>query len=325
LILTHLHSLQHLVAVAVASSPLIICNLVAVSAVISVVWFLLRSFCLYLTHSLSHSLSPSRKARFCLYLSLCCALQNEPLLSLLVQLEKLHKLSLRSISWIRASNSTGSSLILLVAAGRFKGKRGVFLNQLPYGLLLDTGTIDAKELNVAMRALRFEMTEEEVKVWRWKWMIAHESGDEWCLDARWRDRGSRVCIELGVQIESIRLWSESIRICTEAKTPQLKPIRGCGFESTSHSKFHELPRIESIRWVTEPIRFHPVFKFNVQNALRIDSSSSESILKKRDMVFKGFSKVSRGAGRANDSAYGNNGPSGVVSACGVLVSTWDKS
>ncbi|MED6206610.1 hypothetical protein PIB30_028472 [Stylosanthes scabra] len=101
---------------------------------------------------------------------------------------------------------------------------------------------------------------------------------------------SRVSIELGVQ----------------------------GFESTPHSKFHELPRIESIRLVIEPIRFHPVFKFNVQNALRIDSSSSESILKRRNMV-------SKGAGRAIDSAYGNSGPSGVVSACGVLVSTWDKS
>ncbi|MED6162590.1 hypothetical protein PIB30_071916 [Stylosanthes scabra] len=60
-----------------------------------------------------------------------------------------------------------------------------------------------------------------------------------------------------------------------------------GFESTLHSKFHDLPRIESIRLVTEPIRFLPVFKFNLQNALRIDSSSSESILKRRNLVFKG--------------------------------------
>ncbi|MED6160593.1 hypothetical protein PIB30_052858 [Stylosanthes scabra] len=34
-----------------------------------------------------------------------------------------------------------------------------------------------------------------------------------------------------VAIESIRLWGESIRICTEAKTPQLKSIRECS-EST---------------------------------------------------------------------------------------------
>ncbi|MED6207872.1 hypothetical protein PIB30_039600 [Stylosanthes scabra] len=91
----------------------------------------------------------------------------------------------------------------------------------------------------------------EVKVWRWKWMIEHEKGDGLCLDARWRDQGSRVCIVLGVQ----------------------------GLESTPHSKFHEPPKIESIRRITEPIRFHPVFKFNVQNALKIDSSSSESILR----------------------------------------------
>ncbi|MED6149195.1 hypothetical protein PIB30_060149 [Stylosanthes scabra] len=57
-----------------------------------------------------------------------------------------------------------------------------------------------------------------------------------------------------------------------------------GLESTPHSKFYEPPIIESIRWVTELIRFHPVFKFNVQNALRIDSND-----KKHD--FQGFSKI----------------------------------
>ncbi|MED6187306.1 hypothetical protein PIB30_075171, partial [Stylosanthes scabra] len=56
-----------------------------------------------------------------------------------------------------------------------------------------------------------------------------------------------------------------------------------GLESTPHSKFHELPKIESIRWITEPIRFHPVFKLIAQNALIINSSSSESILKRRNM------------------------------------------
>ncbi|MED6213464.1 hypothetical protein PIB30_093649, partial [Stylosanthes scabra] len=73
-------------------------------------------------------------------------------------------------------------------------------------------------------------------------------------------RKSRVSIELGVQ----------------------------DFESTPPSKFHKLPRIESIQLVTEPILFHPDFKFNVQNALRIDSSSSESILKRMILVFKGL-------------------------------------
>ncbi|MED6111876.1 hypothetical protein PIB30_056361 [Stylosanthes scabra] len=77
-------------------------------------------------------------------------------------------------------------------------------------------------------------------------------------------RKSRVSIELGVQ----------------------------GLESTPPSKFHEPPKIESVRWITEPIRFHPVFKFNVQNALRINSSSSESILKRRNMISKGFQRFS---------------------------------
>ncbi|MED6186770.1 hypothetical protein PIB30_069906 [Stylosanthes scabra] len=119
-----------------------------------------------------------------------------------------------------------------------------------------------------------------------------------------------------VTIESIRLWGNRFVFAQRPKLPNSNQF--VGIESTPHSKFHEPPSIESIRWVTEPIRFHPVFKFNVQNALRIDSSSSESILKRRNMV-------SRGAGRAIDSAYGNSGPSGVVSACGVLVFTWDKS
>ncbi|MED6171540.1 hypothetical protein PIB30_041603 [Stylosanthes scabra] len=118
-------------------------------------------------------------------------------------------------------------------------------------------------------------------------------------------RKSRVSIELGVQ----RL--------KDFKDLPLESIRQ-GFESTPRSKLHELPRIESIRLVTEPIRFHPVFKFNVQNALRIDSSSSESILKRMNMV-------SGGAGRANDSAYGNSGPSGVVSAVGSLFPRGTKA
>ncbi|MED6164713.1 hypothetical protein PIB30_092807 [Stylosanthes scabra] len=92
-----------------------------------------------------------------------------------------------------------------------------------------------------------------------------------------------------------------------------------GLESTPHSKFHEPPKIESIRRITELIRFHPVSKFNVQNALIIDSSSSKSILKRRNMISKG------GAGRANDSAYGNSGPSGVVSAVGSLFPRGTKA
>ncbi|MED6162710.1 hypothetical protein PIB30_073148 [Stylosanthes scabra] len=160
-----------------------------------------------------------------------------------------------------------------------------------------------------------------------EWTNGVEDGEYMCLDARWRD-GNRVYalslasrwypsrftepfwngFEHFVTIESIRLWGESIRICSEAKTPQLKSIR---LESTPHSKFHEPPKIESIRRITEPIRLHPTFKFNVQNALRIDSSSSESILKRKNMISKGFQ-------RANDSAYGNSGPSGVVSAVGSL-------
>ncbi|MED6111657.1 hypothetical protein PIB30_054307 [Stylosanthes scabra] len=68
-----------------------------------------------------------------------------------------------------------------------------------------------------------------------------------------------------------------------------------GFESTPHPKFPKLPRIESTLLVIESIRFHPVFKFNVQNALRIDSSSSESILKRRKLRSIGSSKCMWGS------------------------------
>ncbi|MED6188646.1 hypothetical protein PIB30_087857, partial [Stylosanthes scabra] len=77
------------------------------------------------------------------------------------------------------------------------------------------------------------------------------------------------------------------------KDLHLESIRQ-GFESTPRSKSHELPGIKSIRLVTEPIRCHPVFKINVQNTLGIDSSSSESILKRMNMVSKGFQKLSDG-------------------------------
>ncbi|MED6182575.1 hypothetical protein PIB30_029708 [Stylosanthes scabra] len=59
-----------------------------------------------------------------------------------------------------------------------------------------------------------------------------------------------------------------------------------GFESTPSSRFHELPRMESSRLVHEPIRFYSDFKFNVQNTLRVDSSSSESILKSNNLFLK---------------------------------------
>ncbi|MED6180948.1 hypothetical protein PIB30_014730 [Stylosanthes scabra] len=90
----------------------------------------------------------------------------------------------------------------------------------------------------------------DIRVWRLKGVTKDKSNGKLVLGYSMARRKSRVSIELSVQ----------------------------GFESTPHSKFHELPRIESIRLVTEPIRFHPIFKFNIQNALRIDSSSSESIL-----------------------------------------------
>ncbi|MED6181309.1 hypothetical protein PIB30_018248 [Stylosanthes scabra] len=64
-----------------------------------------------------------------------------------------------------------------------------------------------------------------------------------------------------------------------------------GSESTLSSRFHKLPRIESSRLVPEPIRFHTDFKFNVQKALRIDSSSSESIPMRIILIFKGLRGV----------------------------------
>ncbi|MED6132407.1 hypothetical protein PIB30_018607 [Stylosanthes scabra] len=72
-------------------------------------------------------------------------------------------------------------------------------------------------------------------------------------------RESHVCIELGVQDP----------------------------ESTPSSKPYELFRIESSRLVPEPIHFHPDFTFNVRKALRVDSSSSESIPKSSNLFLKG--------------------------------------
>ncbi|MED6133149.1 hypothetical protein PIB30_025784 [Stylosanthes scabra] len=45
-------------------------------------------------------------------------------------------------------------------------------------------------------------------------------------------------------------------------------------------------QIKSIRLAPEPIRLHIDFQFNVQNALRIVSSSSESIPKSNDVILR---------------------------------------
>ncbi|MED6181011.1 hypothetical protein PIB30_015483 [Stylosanthes scabra] len=72
-----------------------------------------------------------------------------------------------------------------------------------------------------------------------------------------------------------------------AQRPKLSTSnRFVGSESTPSSRFHKLPRIESIQLIPEPIRFYPDFKINVQNALRIHSPSSESIPKSRNVVLK---------------------------------------
>ncbi|MED6171059.1 hypothetical protein PIB30_037064 [Stylosanthes scabra] len=77
-----------------------------------------------------------------------------------------------------------------------------------------------------------------------------------------------------------------------------------GFESTPSSRFYKLPGIESIQLATESIRFHPDFKINVQ---------------------KNREPSSRGPCEANDSVYGNSGPSGVVSAVGSLFPRGTKN
>ncbi|MED6212521.1 hypothetical protein PIB30_084211 [Stylosanthes scabra] len=96
-----------------------------------------------------------------------------------------------------------------------------------------------------------------------------------CLDARWRD-GNRVYA-----------LSLAFRVIHEMKiTGMMRPLgreverNGIDPKSTPSSKPYELFRIESSRLVPEPIRFHPDFTFNVRKALRVDSSSSESIPKR---------------------------------------------
>ncbi|MED6111137.1 hypothetical protein PIB30_049712 [Stylosanthes scabra] len=114
-------------------------------------------------------------------------------------------------------------------------------------------------------------------------------------------RKSRVSIELGVQ--SIRSCAESIRILTETKgfsKSSPESIRRDS-ESTPSSRFHKLPKIESIRVVSEPIHSHTDFQFDNREPR------------------------SRGACVANDSAYGNSGPSGVVSAVGSLFPRGTKT
>ncbi|MED6210557.1 hypothetical protein PIB30_065192 [Stylosanthes scabra] len=130
------------------------------------------------------------------------------------------------------------------------------------------------------------------------WMLDSAMEDRACalsLASRFRIDSNLVALNKFVKlsIESIQGRVESIRILTEAKGFLNLPLESIrqGLESTPCSKFHEPPKIESIRRITEPIRFHPVFKFNVQNALRIDSSSSESIPMRKNMISKGFQRL----------------------------------
>ncbi|MED6124083.1 hypothetical protein PIB30_055741 [Stylosanthes scabra] len=94
-------------------------------------------------------------------------------------------------------------------------------------------------LREALVTLFPSITHEQRGVWRLKWVTKVKSNGKLVLGYSMARRKSRVSIELGIQ----------------------------GFESTPHPKFPKLPRLESIRLVNEPIRFLPVFKFNVQNAL----------------------------------------------------------
>ncbi|MED6188550.1 hypothetical protein PIB30_087030 [Stylosanthes scabra] len=101
----------------------------------------------------------------------------------------------------------------------------------------------------------------------------------WMLDGATKDRVYGLSLASRVYMR----WEPYEWIGPEGRDDERNDV----FESTPPSRFHKLLRIESIRLVTEPIRFHSDFKFNVQNALKIDSPSSESILKRRNFVFKG--------------------------------------
>ncbi|MED6134357.1 hypothetical protein PIB30_036309 [Stylosanthes scabra] len=95
-----------------------------------------------------------------------------------------------------------------------------------------------------------------------------------------------------------------------------------GPESTLSSKSYELSRIESSRLVPELIRFHTDFKLNVRKAFRVDSFSSESILKSINLIIT-VSLGVRVVKRTRCLAYGNSRPSEIGQMIGPRGSTND--
>ncbi|MED6149502.1 hypothetical protein PIB30_063190 [Stylosanthes scabra] len=83
-------------------------------------------------------------------------------------------------------------------------------------------------------------------------------------------------------------------------------------------------RVDSVR---RGIDSKPFYTFLTELELQVESIREilESIRAFLNLENEESDMRSTGACRANDSAYGDSGPSGVVSVCGVLVPTWGKS
>ncbi|MED6116034.1 hypothetical protein PIB30_096382 [Stylosanthes scabra] len=106
-----------------------------------------------------------------------------------------------------------------------------------------------------------------------------------------------------MRVEPIRFWIETKSNFLNRSAALASPLEPLDFEIFENLQFD---RVDS---VSKGIDSYPLYTFLTELELQV-----ESIRENRE-------PRSRGACGANDSAYGDSGPSGVVSVCGVFVST----